>query len=262
MAFTVATYNVLATGYIRLRFYPRTPAALLSPAVRLPALARHIASLDVDVACLQEVDTEIYAAVEAVLRPAGFIGQWTPKEGNRPDGCAAFLRTAAVELFEATRLLFADGRDDEPASGHIAQILLVRIAGRRLGIANTHLRWSPSDLPPSAQVPMRQVDELLRHVAADQRGDDWILCGDLNMTPETAVIGALRTAGFVAAHRHVKPGFTCNPNGQAKTIDYLFHGPGLHSEPRALPAIDDRTPLPSPEQPSDHLALTAFFSWV
>lgn len=262
MAFTVASYNVLATGYIRPRFYPQTPAALLAPAWRLPALARHVATLDADVLCLQEVDAGIFAAVEAALAPRGYDGHYARKDSDKPDGCAAFLRRDSAELVDTSRLAFADGHGGEAASGHIAQVIRLAIDGRRLGIANTHLKWSRSDIPPHEQPPMRQVAELLRLTAAERNCDGWILCGDFNMTPETAVIAAVRQAGFIAAHHGLAPGHTCNPNGRAKTIDYLFHSPDLHATPAALPVIDDATPLPSPEQPSDHLALLASFSWV
>jgi len=249
MSFTVATYNVLATGYIRRKFYPRTPAELLAPAWRLPALARHVAALDADVVCLQEVDAEIFTAIETALVPRGYVGHNAPRQGRKPDGCAAFVRPPVV-VHSARRLAFADG------SGHIAQMLDLTVAGRRLGIANTHLKWSASDVPLEAQPPMRQAVELLAMLDRDR--DGWILCGDFNMTPETAVIDAVRRAGFGAAHQM---GYTCNPNGRAKTIDYLFHSAGLSARPRPLPAIDDATPLPSPEQPSDHLALVAAFDW-
>jgi hypothetical protein len=72
----------------------------------------------------------------------------------------------------------------------------------------------------------------------------------------------LEHAGFVDAYRARPDLNTCNPNRRAKRIDYLFHTPSLRSRPRDLPAITDRTPLPSEQQPSDHLAVGASFEWT
>lgn len=56
MPFTVATYNVLASAYIKPEWYAGVPAHLLDPAWRVPAVARSVAALDADLVCLQEVD--------------------------------------------------------------------------------------------------------------------------------------------------------------------------------------------------------------
>ena len=37
--------------------------------------------------------------------------------------------------------------------------------------------------------------------------------------------------------------------------------PRHSAQPVAVPVIDDQTPLPSYDQPSDHLALMAHFNW-
>jgi hypothetical protein len=44
-------------------------------------------------------------------------------------------------------------------------------------------------------------------------------------------------------------------------FDYVFHPEAFSTQPVAMTAIDDQTPLPSYDQPSDHLALTAHFDW-
>src|SRR5206468_3471054 len=101
-----------------------------------------------DLVCLQEVDAEIFAAIAAALAPLGYAGHYAAKDGGKPDGCASFLRAGAAELIAATRLAFADGRGAAPNSGHIAQLIRVSVDGCTLGIANTHLKWSPSNVAP------------------------------------------------------------------------------------------------------------------
>jgi mRNA deadenylase 3'-5' endonuclease subunit Ccr4 len=256
VSFTAATYNVLATAYIRPDFYPRTLAARLDPSWRVPALVAHVAHLAADVICLQEVEAAPFAALRDGLAPASYEGSYAAKSDSRPDGCATFLHADMLALRDERRLVYADG------SGHIALVTRLARAGRLLGVANTHLKWDPPNTPVAARHGMRQIDELLATIAADRECEAWLICGDLNATPESEVIARLQRAGFVAAHRLLPTAFTANSNGVAKTIDYLFHTERLRAVPVAPPPLDGATPLPSPEQPSDHLALVASFDWT
>ena len=49
---------------------------------------------------------------------------------------------------------------------------------------------------------------------------------------------------------------------KAGLIDYLFHTKELVARPIDPPRVSDGTVLPSPEQPSDHLALVAEIVWA
>jgi mRNA deadenylase 3'-5' endonuclease subunit Ccr4 len=246
MRFRAASYNVLASAYIKPAFYPRVEPALLDPAWRIPALVRHIAGLEADLLGLQEVDAATYAALESGLAPLGFAGHYARETGRKPDGCATFYRRELFVMRAMERLAYADG------SGHIALLAELEQSGQCLGLANTHLKWSP----PGADHDARQMHELL--VALAPRAGDWIICGDFNAKPGSEVLRLLRDAGYRPSHAD-PTAFTCNPNGEAKTIDYLCHTAAFSASPQPLPPIDDRTPLPSREQPSDHLAVVATF---
>ena len=56
-------------------------------------------------------------------------------------------------------------------------------------------------------------------------------------------------------------GHACNANARANMIDYVFYSGVFRARPVAVPVIDAQTPLPSYDQPSDHLALMAYFDW-
>jgi mRNA deadenylase 3'-5' endonuclease subunit Ccr4 len=261
VTFTVASYNVLATAYIRRRYYPRTPAALLDPGQRIPALAERIEGLGADLLCLQEVDEATFAALAPRLAALGYEGHRAEKGGNRPDGCASFLKTSRFVLRDVRRLAYADADAGAAPSGHVALLVVAEHEGRRLGLANTHLKWDAPETAPARQWGLRQVRELSAALAAQAPPcEASILCGDLNATPDSAVLAALREAGF--ADPHDAAAFTCNSNGVAKKIDYVLHTRGLIASPMPLPPIDDLTPLPSTTQPSDHLALLARFDWA
>jgi endonuclease/exonuclease/phosphatase family metal-dependent hydrolase len=262
MAFTVATYNVLATAYIKPEWYPFTPRELLDPARRLPALVEHVAQFGADVVCLQEVEGALYAALDRRLSALGYTGSLAKKGHNKPDGCATFFRSNAFEPVRVVRVEYRDADAGRPNSGHVAQILVLKEGPRSLGVANTHLKWDLAGVPRDQRFGLRQVRQLLR-----KRGrlgpecSGWVICGDLNVTPDSDVMDALRNAGFESSHAVYPWAATCNPNRRAKVIDYILHDGALRSEPLALPPVDDDTPLPGPGQPSDHVAVMARMDW-
>jgi len=65
-----------------------------------------------------------------------------------------------------------------------------------------------------------------------------IACGDLNVTPDSDVVAALRAAGFTEAHKDVH---SCNSNGVAKLIDYVFSRGDIAATPIAPRPIHDTT---------------------
>ena len=260
MAFTVATYNVLASAYIKPQWYPNTPNELLRPEHRIPALSQYARQLDADILCLQEVEDTTFGNLGAALAGCGYRGAL--KKGQaRPDGCAVFVRNYPSK----TRLLplvFHDAPDGQHPSGHVAQILMLPIEGHTLGLINTHLKWDPPNTPTTEQFGYRQVLELLRvHRTLAPECSGWIICGDFNTTPHSDVVAALTAAGFESAHPLFSPAATCNANRVAKMIDYLFHDAALHAEALPLPDVGNETALPGPHEPSDHVAVVARFEW-
>jgi mRNA deadenylase 3'-5' endonuclease subunit Ccr4 len=264
MSFKVATYNVLATAYIRPEWYRGVPPGLLDPAWRVPALASHVEGLDADLLCLQEVEADVFAALDGRLAPRGYLGLYERKGGGRPDGCATFFRQTTLTLHRSQRLDYHDRGPGQTAdSGHISLLMGLEHERRLLGVANTHVRWDRPGTPPSEQVGRRQVVELL---AACGRFtppcDGWLVCGDFNRTPDDEVIAVMREAGFQFAHERCPAAQSCVANGRARLIDYVFHSASLRSRPVAPPVVGDDTRLPSPGQPSDHLALAAAVEWA
>jgi mRNA deadenylase 3'-5' endonuclease subunit Ccr4 len=264
MTFTAATYNVLATAYLGRGDYSAVPPGLLDPGRRTTALVRHIAGLGVDVLCLQEVEADVFDALRAGLEPLGYAGRCEFKGRGKPDGCATFFRTGVFALRQAVRLEY---RDDEKGpgrhSGFVALLLALGHSGRLLGVANTHLRWDRPGTPGHGQVGHRQAVELIEACRRfDPPCDGWVVCGDFNRGPGSEVVATFRGAGFAFAHAgrpHVRSAVA---NRRASLIDYLFHTGGLVARPIDPRPVEDRTVLPSADEPSDHLALTAEFDWA
>jgi endonuclease/exonuclease/phosphatase family metal-dependent hydrolase len=128
---------------------------------------------------------------------------------------------------------------------------------------NTHLKWDPPETPRERQWGHKQVlqaVDILRSGASTSTGQ--IMCGDFNVTPASDVVATLLAAGLDYAHRGLAGICTCNSNGEPKLIDYLFCSDALRARPIFPAPIDGQTPLPSNDQPSDHLPLAAEFDWA
>lgn len=259
----MATYNVLASAYVQRAWYRRTPVLVLDPAWRVPALVQYVAKLDADILCLQEVEPETFVALRTFLGERGYQAQYARKLAGRPDGCAILYRRQAFELLNIRSVPYSDGGGGTPDSGYIALFAEFQCSDGRLGVINTHLTWDSPGIHPPAQRGLRQVQQLIAEyesAAALARG--WIIGGDLNASPASEIVSLLEQAGLQYAHRDFSGMCTCNVGANARMIDYLFYSPALVADPIKPPlSIDDSTILPSVEQPSDHVAILAKFSW-
>ncbi|MBX3187489.1 MAG: endonuclease/exonuclease/phosphatase family protein [Labilithrix sp.] len=243
-AIDVVSWNVLADSYVKPEYWPNTPPELLEPQRRRAALLDRLGTYvgDVDVVCLQEIEPAMFAAAEARLG-APFEGGFVKKQG-KPDGCAIFVRRSlgAVDFAEHA---YGDG------TGHVA--LAARFGG--IGIATTHLKWEKPEVPPEERLGR---GELLELVSAWLRpGEPWIVCGDLNADASSPVLRVAFDRGLRDAYATLPDACTANSNAKRKRIDFILHTDHFEATPAPLPAIDDMTPLPSPTEPSDHLAIRA-----
>jgi mRNA deadenylase 3'-5' endonuclease subunit Ccr4 len=257
----VATYNILASVYIQRGRYPRSPAMVLTPAWRIPALVQQISTLEADILCLQEVEPETLAAINSRLGTPGHASRYARNGVGSPDGCATFYRQDCARLIDEAVIRFADGGAAESNTGNMALVTIFSIFGRRLGVINTHLTWDPPGTAREHQRGLRQARQLLNEyekMAAS--ADAWIIAGDLNVTPDSEIAALIEGRGFRYAHERVGMS-TCSFNGEVKMIDYLFHLANLRADPCDSFAIGARTVMPSAEQPSDHIAVVARFAW-
>ncbi|MET0585915.1 MAG: endonuclease/exonuclease/phosphatase family protein [Candidatus Binatia bacterium] len=262
MSFSVASYNVLARAYVHRAWYPRSPAMVLNPSWRRAALAHYVLTLDADILCLQEVETQTLAALRARLAPLNYASQYARRQGGKPDGCATFYRRDLFELVDANTVVYNDAVDAQGNSGNIALVARLRGADRVIGVVNTHLTWDPPDAARELRRGHKQARQLLfGWESMAESANAWIFTGDFNVTPQSEIVAMIEKAGFHYAHQSHASACTCNVNGEAKMIDYLFYSPTLRSDPEKITPIDASTVLPSAEQPSDHVAIAARFDW-
>jgi endonuclease/exonuclease/phosphatase family metal-dependent hydrolase len=233
---------------------------VLNPAWRVPALVAHVANLGDDIICLQEVEIDVFSALRLRLARLGYGSQYARKRAGKADGCATFYRQGVFELVDANVIPYADGHGAMGDSGNIALVAVLRGGGNSIGVINTHLSWDPPEAAPEARFGYRQMSQLIReYKGMESKIRGWVIAGDFNATPESATIELLSGAGLDFSHRNLPGVYTCNANARARMIDYLFHSSALLAEPLPVPWIDDRTILPSAEQPSDHVPVRAKF---
>ncbi|HZF37849.1 MAG TPA: endonuclease/exonuclease/phosphatase family protein [Blastocatellia bacterium] len=262
-SFSIASYNVLADSYVNPQWYPNVDPEILRWDRRKFALAEKVARLDADIVCLQEVEADAYALIERSLGAKGYSGIYAKKGRDKPDGCAMFFRQEGLGFAGADTFYYRDGRRGDPDSGHLALIISFECEWGVIKVATTHLRWGQENKPPEDHIGYRQIRELIdERFKSDLTAYAWIVCGDLNAQSGDPVVKELISNGFVDAYAG-REQVTCNPNLRAKRIDYIFHtsdhSSSLRAEPARLMEIDDLTPLPSADEPSDHLALVATF---
>lgn len=258
-SFRVASYNILATSYVRPQWYTHVASAALSWNTRKFALAEKIESQSADIICLQEVEAEAYLFLQRHLAAIGYLGLYAQKTQGKPDGCATFFKVGELEVLSNAVLYYNDGLGETLRSGHLALLTIFGCPAGVIGVANTHLKWDSAGKSPEAHIGYRQVRELLENCFNCKPGVlAWVVCGDLNAQSGSPVVNALIHNGFEDAYQgYGQP--TCNSNRKTKRIDYLFHTPILQATPDTLIKIDNLTSLPSAEEPSDHLAIGATF---
>lgn len=263
LSLSIASYNILADSYVNPKWYPNVDPESLWWETRKFALAERIARLDANIVCLQEVEADAYAMLEEGLGAKGYKGVYAKKGSDKPDGCAMFFMHEGLRFAGADTLYYHDGRLGVPDSGHLALIISFECEWGVIRIATTHLRWGQDNKAPGEHIGYIEIKELIdERFKPDHTAYAWIVCGDLNAQSGDPVVKELAANGFVDAYAgREQP--TCNPNGRAKRIDYIFHTSGhtsnLRVEPARLTEIDDLTPLPSAGEPSDHLAIMATF---
>src|SRR5215470_11302187 len=174
--------------------------------------------------------------------------QWYPNvdpEILRWDRRKFHLAERILRIIGNETIYYHDSLRDAPESGHLALLISFECECGVIKVATTHLRWGQEDKPPEEHVGYLQIRELINdHIKTDRKAYAWIVCGDLNVKPDSSVVNELIRNGFLDAYTgHAQA--TCNPNRRAKRIDYIFYTAGLSAKPARIMEIDDLTPLPS-----------------
>ncbi|MEN0063602.1 MAG: endonuclease/exonuclease/phosphatase family protein [Myxococcota bacterium] len=253
MSFRIATYNVLADAYIRPERYRGSSSASLDPVHRRPLQLRRVANLASDVICLQEVEAEVYEALDAALPE--YVGTYAPRR-DRPDGVATFVRSSGPGVQATTELHYATPQADRD---HLALLTVLQVADRRLVLANTHLRWQPAETPIDMHEGVLQLRQLLD--ALEPYGLPYVLAGDLNAISQGPVIRLAQQNGLRVTGQSLRPWDTALIEGRRRKLDYVLVTTHFNAQPQPVPALSKHRPIPSSEEPSDHIPYEVILSW-
>jgi endonuclease/exonuclease/phosphatase family metal-dependent hydrolase len=234
MILRFASLNVLAVAYLGNGEYTKEALKFLRSEERIPRLVELITSLEADVIGLQEVEPDLFNALETTGMWQTF---WSPKRG-KAEGTTLLVRNA-VDVRDDGSQLFSD------RSGHGWQYVIL---SNGITVVNTHIKWEDEDAVNHAGV--NQVEELLRYIPIPA-----VILADCNGRPG----GRVRTLFTEAGYRNVwgnAPTALVVKNGAAEhaPID-LIAVRGLQAEPYGtLPSVAD---IPNRTIPSDHVPITA-----
>jgi len=226
------SFNTLAAPYARTisatrDMYPYCPATALDFAYRQPLLGRELARLDADVICLQECT---YGTCWKFLTPLfgdKYHMRVTLKANKMSEGCCMMLRKEAFEVVEEQDFLFRELLESSPAFREVVsevkskwpdfltgvlphmsvvfQLSVVRhkASGTLMVIANTHLFFHPGARHIrllQAMCLVQQVHELREKHSIQGVLPRLLLCGDLNCTPDQAVVQYLLEGKVASEH--------------------------------------------------------------
>ncbi len=260
MNLLVLSYNVLAARHLLSARYPDSPAETLASEPRFERIAALVASFRADLVCLQEVETDCFAALSRHLGGLGYEGHHELRSPSIGEGCALFAKSSSVRLLALSRCDFRDAPAEGGSSHRFAQLAELEIDGRRFVLANTHLQWDPPDAPAGRRRGESQAHQLA--AALDRlAGKDGaaIVCGDFNAGPESRVYRVFIESGFCAARNEGGETPTCQANGRLSEVDFVFHRGFASARPLPRVGLRVSTPMPGYDHPSDHVPVGADF---
>ncbi len=247
-------------------------------------LLQYVRSCDADILCLQEVthaigpspdrliyrgdggelsqEADLHAAIGRVLPT--HRGQFCPAmQGDLFDtagrtypalfGLSTFVRDGLQTVAQVLRFVHGEfriggwGTPPVPRNMHCLRLYLPQ-AGRTLTVAHLHgvrLPQGKQDTPERKQQAARII-ETIAQVRADE--EPAILCGDLNLIPQSATFGLLEKIGLsdlVTTHGYSGTR-TSHYAKEPRFADYLLTSPGIditRFEVVADPEVSDHCPL-------------------
>ena len=164
-------------------------------APRMAALAAGLKTLRPDIVCLQEIELDPRTRRRQSAFAAEAYGLIHAVDSNQ----LSILSRFPVERSESVAL--PDVPEDEPRQVLLAEM---RIDGRPVLVANTHLSWRPEWLAERKA----QADVLLPAIGRFGAPEATILCGDFNDDPDSAAVLAVRDSaiGFRDCYAEASPG--------------------------------------------------------
>ncbi|XP_052746540.1 protein angel isoform X2 [Bicyclus anynana] len=206
-SFRVVSYNVLAQYLLECHPYLYTGCGLrnLKWKIRAARIYDEILSLSPDIFCLQEVQVSHLDSFYRKFEALGYCGVFKQKTGQRQDGCAIYFKRSLFEMQDHVSVEYY--QPEMPILNRDNIGLMVKLSPKctpntPIVVATTHLLYNPK----RTDVRLAQMQVLLAEIDRfayinDGKESNYlpiILTGDLNSTPDSAVVKLL-DKGYVSA---------------------------------------------------------------
>lgn len=269
---SMMSYNTLCDQYATPQMYGYTPSWALSWAYRSQQLAGEVLQYDLDLICLQEVNTSALDELWLpVLEPRGYKLVFYPKtrartmskqsESRVVDGCATFYKSTKLKLVEKYPVEYNSKallKDDLKRSVDIFNRVMTRDniaiitvfeavgSGREIIVANTHLHWDPAfrdvKLVQTALLLEETENMARKYASSPGHGNDLkkvpvLIAGDFNSAADSGVVHLFNHNSVPANHE-----------------DMAGHSYGLFTEE----GIQHNLPLKSAYQENTQLPFTNY----
>ncbi|KAJ8737411.1 hypothetical protein PYW08_000006 [Mythimna loreyi] len=231
--FKVLSYNLLAQYLLECHPYLYTDCSPrdLKWKSRAARLFDEITSLNPDILCFQEVQSTHLDSFFSKFEQIGYAKIFKKKTGHRQDGCAVYFKTAMFELKGTVGVEF--NQPELPILNRDNIGLMVKLAPHALPssqvvVATTHLLYNPKRTDvrlAQMQVFLAEIDRFAYYDNGRESGHlPIILTGDLNSTPDSAVIklldrGHVRAAQYRDGSDWKRIGVTDNCQHLAVMLD-------------------------------------------
>ncbi|GBP46400.1 Protein angel homolog 2 [Eumeta japonica] len=198
--FKLMSYNVLAQYLLEYHphLYTECDPQNLTWDRRSKLLYEEIVNLSPDILCLQEVEVTHLHSFFSKFNEIGYQGVYKQKTGDKFDGCAIYFRRSMFNLIDYVSVEFLQpdlpllNRDN---IGIIAKLVPRSSPGAPFVVATTHLLYNPrrTDVRlAQIQVFLAELDRFSYDNSIKEPGYlPIILTGDLNSTPDNAVVQLL-----------------------------------------------------------------------
>eukprot|EP00922_Rhytidocystis_sp_ex-Travisia-forbesii_P072543 GHVS01108156.1.p1 GENE.GHVS01108156.1~~GHVS01108156.1.p1 ORF type:complete len:578 (-),score=103.44 GHVS01108156.1:334-2067(-) len=210
--FRVMSFNILAQSLVDEK-YAQHNKRVMNWTNRRLSVAQEILKHEADVVCLQEVDSWNFEDLENSMRSSGYEGYYVQKTRGKVDGVATFWKTSRFSCCENHFVKFFISENSVMDRDQVALILVLkestnvpppprssshssssRTTHRLLLVANSHLLFNTKrgDVKVGQLCMLfSDIDDTIGKAAKAQgcarANVDCVVCGDFNMTPQSAL---------------------------------------------------------------------------
>jgi len=249
-SFTALSYNILNKEFACEEIYEYVSLEDLSWKNRKDRIIRKLSGLNPDVICLQEINRQTFEEFREVLPE--YEGAFGIKEDDTlkvNDGVCTFSKKSKFKKV-SNNCVFCDGssRCGKVAIRPAMFTELTLKNDEKITVINTKLRYSRV-VEPNDGV-WNHLHFLLKKIPQEKV----LFMGDFNRTPDHFLIKDILNIGLKdVLGEENRPTCFAKTCRKVKRVDYIFASKDLITSPLSCSLLSDKDPIPSREEPSDHV---------